>query len=55
MTGFAEAVVNFTDNFVDVKEARAEFPFRTVSTKKTEQIYIMVENSEYVVGTSLLK
>ncbi|VDO71778.1 unnamed protein product [Heligmosomoides polygyrus] len=46
ITGFAEAVVNFTDNFVSPEEQaqKPEFPFRTVSTQKSEHVYIQVEN-----------
>ncbi|CAI4223544.1 unnamed protein product [Auanema sp. JU1783] len=57
VTGFAEAIVNFTNNFVDPKgkSRKTEFPFRTVSTKKTDQVYIQVENEEFLIGVSLLK
>ncbi|WKY10809.1 hypothetical protein Q1695_002848 [Nippostrongylus brasiliensis] len=57
ITGFAEAVVNFTDNFVTAQEQveKPEFPFRTVSTQKSEHVYIQVENCEFLIGLALSK
>ncbi|KJH49299.1 hypothetical protein DICVIV_04563 [Dictyocaulus viviparus] len=57
LTGFAEAVVNFTDNFSDPKsrKKKPEYPHRTVSTQKTEHVYIQVENCEFLIGLSLSK
>ncbi|KAK6023441.1 hypothetical protein OSTOST_10773 [Ostertagia ostertagi] len=55
ITGFAEAVVNFTDNFVSPQEQaeKPEFPFRTVSTQKSEHVYIQVEDCEFLIGLAL--
>ncbi|XGW03710.1 hypothetical protein V3C99_015128 [Haemonchus contortus] len=57
ITGFAEAVVNFTDNFVSPQEQaeKPEFPFRTVSTQKSEHVYIQVEDCEFLIGLALSK
>lgn len=63
MTGFAEAVVNFTENFLS--SARREtvvkfndddnFDYRTVSTQRTEHVYIRTEDNNFVMGVSLSK
>ncbi|KHJ92521.1 hypothetical protein OESDEN_07590 [Oesophagostomum dentatum] len=57
ITGFAEAVVNFTDNFVSPRDQadKPEFPFRTVSTQKSDHVYIQVEDCEFLVGLALSK
>ncbi|KHN87897.1 Vacuolar fusion protein CCZ1 -like protein [Toxocara canis] len=56
ITGFAEAVVNFTNNFTgDDVERDIEFPYRYVSTMKQLHVYILVESSRFIVGTALNK
>ncbi|PAV85883.1 hypothetical protein WR25_09134 [Diploscapter pachys] len=63
ITGFAEAVVNFTENFVtpETNKELTEFPFRTVSTQKAEHVYIQarnrifVENDQFLIGVALCK
>ncbi|CAJ0591305.1 unnamed protein product [Cylicocyclus nassatus] len=57
ITGFAEAVVNFTDNFVSPRDQaeKPEFPFRTVSTQKSDHVYIQVEECEFLIGLALSK
>lgn len=59
LTGFAEAVANFTENFLEPndvnKDCRKEFEFRTVSTQKAEHVFIMVENGEFMIGISVSK
>lgn len=57
MTGFAEAVVNFTENFVeeDCAGKTAEFPFRDVHTAKQLHVYILVESAKFIVGIGVNK
>ncbi|KAF8384707.1 ccz-1, partial [Pristionchus pacificus] len=60
ITGFAEAVVNFTDNFVSVPTAdksklTEEIPFRDVVTAKTVHVYIMVEEAQFMIGLIMNK
>ncbi|GMT09994.1 hypothetical protein PFISCL1PPCAC_1291, partial [Pristionchus fissidentatus] len=60
ITGFAEAVVNFTDNFVSVPTAEKsklseEVPFRDVVTAKTVHVYIMVEQAQFMLGIIMNK
>uniref|UniRef100_A0A0M3ISR8 Intu_longin_1 domain-containing protein n=1 Tax=Ascaris lumbricoides TaxID=6252 RepID=A0A0M3ISR8_ASCLU len=56
VTGFAEAVVNFTNNFAgDESERDMEFPYRYVNTMKQLHVYVLVESSRFVVGIALNK
>ncbi|CAB3397650.1 unnamed protein product [Caenorhabditis bovis] len=62
LTGFAEAVVNFTDNFLSHANrppfhlsGTDEFEYRTVSTQKAEHIYIQIENNKFIMGVALSK
>ncbi|KAF1752076.1 hypothetical protein GCK72_018630 [Caenorhabditis remanei] len=64
ITGFAEAVVNFTENFLstshrDISEKLTEsddgFDFRTVTTQRTEHVYIRTEDDQFMLGVSISK
>ncbi|CAL2042518.1 unnamed protein product [Caenorhabditis brenneri] len=64
ITGFAEAVVNFTENFlstsrretsVKLNENDDGFDFRTVSTQRTEHVYIRTEDDQFILGVSISK
>uniref|UniRef100_A0A1I7U2A5 Intu_longin_1 domain-containing protein n=1 Tax=Caenorhabditis tropicalis TaxID=1561998 RepID=A0A1I7U2A5_9PELO len=63
ITGFAEAVVNFTENFLstcsrrEIKLSDNEdgFDFRTVTTQRTEHVYIRTEDDQFILGVSLSK
>ncbi|GMR58841.1 hypothetical protein PMAYCL1PPCAC_29036, partial [Pristionchus mayeri] len=60
ITGFAEAVVNFTDNFVSVPTAEKSkicenVPFRDVVTAKTVHVYILVEEAQFMLGLIMNK
>ncbi|CAI5451007.1 unnamed protein product [Caenorhabditis angaria] len=59
VTGFAEAVVNFTDNFLTSREINSHdsdnFDYRTVSTQKTEHVYIQIEDNNFLMGVALSK
>ncbi|CAP30461.1 Protein CBR-CCZ-1 [Caenorhabditis briggsae] len=64
ITGFAEATVNFTDNFLctlrrDVAENLDDnddgFDFRAISTQRTEHVYIRTEDNQFMLGVSISK
>lgn len=54
ITGFAEAVVNFTENFVE-KKNESKFQYRYVNTSKQLHVYILVESGKFIVGTGINK
>ncbi|VDN07940.1 unnamed protein product [Thelazia callipaeda] len=54
MTGFAEAVVNFTENFTEEKE-ELEFPYRYVNTGKQLHVYILLESGKFILGCGINK
>lgn len=54
ITGFAEAVVNFTGNFTgDEADREMEFPFRYVNTTKQLHVYVLVESYTFIIGIAL--
>lgn len=64
ITGFAEAVVNFTENFLStsrreiserISENEDGFDFRTVTTQRTEHVYIRTEDDQFILGVSISK
>ncbi|CAI2354945.1 unnamed protein product [Caenorhabditis sp. 36 PRJEB53466] len=63
VTGFAEAVVNFTENFLSSAKRESvvnfndddNFDFRTVSTQRTEHVYVRIEQNQFILGVSLSK
>uniref|UniRef100_A0A8R1DR08 Intu_longin_1 domain-containing protein n=1 Tax=Caenorhabditis japonica TaxID=281687 RepID=A0A8R1DR08_CAEJA len=63
ITGFAEAVVNFTENFLSSGKRENciklndddDFDYRTVSTQRTEHVYIQTEDQQFILGVSLSK
>ncbi|VDM07824.1 unnamed protein product [Wuchereria bancrofti] len=54
ITGFAEAVVNFTENFTEIKD-ESEFQYRYVNTSKQLHVYIQVESGKFIIGTGVNK
>ncbi|KAL3984745.1 hypothetical protein ACH3XW_35795 [Acanthocheilonema viteae] len=54
ITGFAEAVVNFTENFTEKKD-ESEFQYRYVNTSKQLHVYIQVESGKFIVGAGINK
>uniref|UniRef100_A0A1I7W232 Vacuolar fusion protein CCZ1 homolog n=1 Tax=Loa loa TaxID=7209 RepID=A0A1I7W232_LOALO len=54
ITGFAEAVVNFTENFTEKKE-ESEFQYRYVNTSKQLHVYIQVESEKFIMGAGINK
>ncbi|VDK61920.1 unnamed protein product [Onchocerca ochengi] len=52
ITGFAEAVVNFTENFTEKKD-ESEFQHRYVNTSKQLHVYIQVESGKFIIGTGI--
>uniref|UniRef100_A0A158Q6Y8 Intu_longin_1 domain-containing protein n=1 Tax=Elaeophora elaphi TaxID=1147741 RepID=A0A158Q6Y8_9BILA len=54
ITGFAEAVVNFTENFTEKKD-ESEFQYRYVNTSKQLHVYIQIESGKFIVGAGLNK
>ncbi|CAJ0946608.1 unnamed protein product, partial [Mesorhabditis belari] len=57
VTGFAEAIVNFMNDFSDKENQNFEgdFPYRDVMTDKTAQVYVQVEHGEFLLGISFDK
>ncbi|CAJ0562034.1 unnamed protein product, partial [Mesorhabditis spiculigera] len=56
VTGFAEAIVNFMNDFTDASLIpEEEFPYRDVVTEKTAQVYVQVENCEFLIGIAFDK
>uniref|UniRef100_A0A915PS22 CCZ1/INTU/HSP4 first Longin domain-containing protein n=1 Tax=Setaria digitata TaxID=48799 RepID=A0A915PS22_9BILA len=54
ITGFAEAVVNFTENFTEEKD-ETEFHYRYVNTSKQLHVYIEVESGKFILGAGINK
>ncbi|MCP9259788.1 hypothetical protein DINM_002988 [Dirofilaria immitis] len=52
ITGFAEAVFNFTENFTDKKD-ESEFQYRYVNTSKQLHVYIQMEQRKFIMGTGI--
>ncbi|OZC12063.1 hypothetical protein X798_00582 [Onchocerca flexuosa] len=52
ITGFAEAVVNFTENFTEKKD-ESEFQHRYVNTSKQLHVYVLVESGKFIIGAGI--
>lgn len=52
ITGFAEAVINFTDNFSE-KRDESEFSHRFVHTANQLHVYLLVESAKFIIGVGL--
>lgn len=56
ITGFAEAIVNFSGNFIeDGEESDVEYPFRYVNTMKQLHVYILLESAAFIMGIAMNK
>ncbi|MFH4979170.1 hypothetical protein AB6A40_005879 [Gnathostoma spinigerum] len=56
ITGFAEAVVNFTTNFTSEDDAKlSDYPHRFVGTAKQFHVYLMLESDSFLMGVALNK
>lgn len=56
MTGFAEAVVNFTGNFIDADInllSGSNYNFRYVNSTNTCEIVLIVEGGVFLIGACL--
>uniref|UniRef100_A0A0N5BSB3 Intu_longin_1 domain-containing protein n=1 Tax=Strongyloides papillosus TaxID=174720 RepID=A0A0N5BSB3_STREA len=57
VTGYSDAVYNFTDNFLSKSRPpkNVEFEHRYITTDKYSQVMIRVENGRFTIGLSLKK
>uniref|UniRef100_A0A914XW57 CCZ1/INTU/HSP4 first Longin domain-containing protein n=1 Tax=Panagrolaimus superbus TaxID=310955 RepID=A0A914XW57_9BILA len=53
VSGVAEAFIAFTENFRKRAEVVAEYDHRFVKSTKLLEIFVQVENSEYIIGLGL--